>query len=194
MLRKRMIDILNAIKEDVEQIMTHHQKRLKHIKGVVSTSKKLALIHSLDPLKAQIIAWAHDMTKFWSNDQHQALIPNELFEQFKGFDDFYHGLSAAQLLIKDYHIDEKSMIDAVAFHTVGHPDFDVYGKLLLIADVCEPNRQYKDALKIDALAQKDLEKAYHHALMIKYQHVINSDYQPHPLMLETISKRRLNGI
>lgn len=194
MQRHLMIDTLQKIQHEVMQRMATHKKRLQHIEGVVSTSEILAKIHQMDPIKAQLIAWAHDMTKYWSNAQHQKVISKKQFEAFHGFDEFYHGLSAAQLLKTDYHIDDPSLVNAVAFHTVGHPDFDGYGKLLFIADVCEPNRKYKDAVKIFKLAQKDLEKAYDKALIVKYQHVIKSQFSPHPLMLETLQKRRLNGI
>lgn len=50
-----------------------------------------------------------------------------------------HGPAAAILLGRE-GVEDRSLLLAVAFHTLGHPDFDRLGKALSAADFLEPGR------------------------------------------------------
>lgn len=60
-----------------------------------------------------------------------------------------HGPAAAARLRRD-GLDDEAFLLAVAWHTLGHPDFDGLGKALYVADYTEPGRDYESP----ALASK----------------------------------------
>ncbi len=55
-------------------------------------------------------------------------------------DDVIHGPAAADRLRRGGVADEP-LLTAIAFHTVGSPDFDELGKALYVADFLEPGRR-----------------------------------------------------
>src|SRR5690606_8966546 len=55
-----------------------------------------------------------------------------------------HGPAAAARLAEEGVTDEP-LLTAVAWHTLGHPDLDLRGRCLYIADYIEPGRTYDPA-------------------------------------------------
>jgi HD superfamily phosphohydrolase YqeK len=53
-----------------------------------------------------------------------------------------HGPGAAARLRRD-GVDDEPLLLAVAWHTLGHPDFDTLGRALYLADYLEPGRDYE---------------------------------------------------
>jgi HD superfamily phosphohydrolase YqeK len=53
-----------------------------------------------------------------------------------------HGPAAAARLRAD-GVDDEPLLLAVAWHTLGHPDFDRLGRALYLADYSEPGRDYE---------------------------------------------------
>ena len=53
-----------------------------------------------------------------------------------------HGPAAAARLASD-GVEDRSLLLAITWHTVGHPDFDRLGKALYMADYLEPGREYE---------------------------------------------------
>ncbi|MGH7446707.1 MAG: HD domain-containing protein [Longimicrobiales bacterium] len=53
-----------------------------------------------------------------------------------------HGPAAAARLRAD-GIDDEGFLRAVAYHTIGHPEFDELGRALFVADYIEPGRRYE---------------------------------------------------
>lgn len=53
-----------------------------------------------------------------------------------------HGPAAASRLADD-GVEDRSLLLAITWHTVGHADFDELGKALYMADYLEPGREYE---------------------------------------------------
>ncbi len=56
-----------------------------------------------------------------------------------------HGPAAAARLAEE-GVTDQPLLTAVAWHTLGHPDLDLLGRCLYIADYIEPGRTYEPAL------------------------------------------------
>jgi HD superfamily phosphohydrolase YqeK len=52
-----------------------------------------------------------------------------------------HGPAAAAMLRHD-GVNDESVLRAVTYHTVGHPDLDLLGRCLYLADFLEPARKF----------------------------------------------------
>lgn len=173
-------ETLNRLKTDLYTRLEKHSKRIKHVEGVASCMKAFSKKYDLNIEKAQIIAYLHDLTKYDSIAYHLKNIEQDYKDTFANDPNYLHALSAAYVGKTYYQIDDPSILNAVMYHCTGYKDLDVYGKLLIISDICEPNRPYEDAKDIYELAFNNLEEAYQRSIRIKYtSHLLHND-QIHP--------------
>lgn len=59
-----------------------------------------------------------------------------------------HGPAGAERL-RLAGVDDGALLRAVAYHTLGHPDFDVLGRALYAADFLEPGRDFRNDWRAD---------------------------------------------
>mgnify|MGYP003335120632 FL=1 len=173
-------ETLSNLKKDLLKRLEKYVKRRKHVEGVASCMMAFSIKYDLDIEKAQIIAYLHDLTKYESITYHMKNIDQTDKDIFKNDPYYLHALSAAYIGKTHYQIHDPSILNAVTYHCTGYQDLDIYGKLLIISDVCEPNRPYENAKDIYELAFINLEEAYRRSILIKYKsHLLHND-QTHP--------------
>jgi nicotinate-nucleotide adenylyltransferase len=56
-----------------------------------------------------------------------------------------HGRVSALILEREFGVRNEEILEAVRCHTLGRPGLSLLGKILFVADYCEPNRTYIDA-------------------------------------------------
>lgn len=173
-------DTLSILKKDLYTYMSKHPKRLKHIEGVASCMSTFSKIYDLNHEKAQIIAYLHDLTKHETITFHRSHLFKEHMTVFKNEPYYLHALSAAFIGKTRYQINDQSILDAVTYHCTGYKKLDIYGKLLIISDVCEPSRSFIDTKEIYDLACKDIDKAYERSIQIKYDAYMMHSTESHP--------------
>lgn len=173
-------ETLIKLKTDLYTRLEKYSKRIKHVEGVASCMMAFSKKYDLNIEKAQIIAYLHDLTKYESIAYHLRNIEQEYKDTFNNDPYYLHALSAAYVGKMYYQINDPSILNAVMYHCTGYKNLDVYGKLLIISDICEPNRPYDDAKDIYELAFNNLEEAYQRSIRIKYtSHLLHND-QIHP--------------
>ena len=96
--------------------------RFKHTQGVVEMSQELAERYGADKEKLLVAAWFHDTFKEAGNLQHGAV--------------------AADMLQKLYGVEDEEILNAVRYHTTGHPGMTLMEKILKISDALEPGRDF----------------------------------------------------
>ncbi|MGP1438428.1 MAG: nicotinate (nicotinamide) nucleotide adenylyltransferase [Treponema sp.] len=122
------------------------EKRFLHSIRVAEMAEHLACSYSnllLFPLIAYLAGIAHDITKEETNAWQEATIT----EAGETIDDIekanlklVHGKTSAIILQKQFGIKNKSILDAIRYHTFSHPNLDYLGKILYIADKIETGR------------------------------------------------------
>ena len=131
-----------------------------HIEGVCETAKLLAKHYGADEKKAEFAALYHDRFKY--------LMPEELVNFVKRFDldkkyenniDLAHSKIAAEMMKCEHGVSDEDVINAVKYHTTGRAGMSLLEKILYIADVIEPGRDYPGVEKLRELAYKDLDSA-----------------------------------
>lgn len=185
---------LNSIIKDVNQIMRTHPKRLLHIQGVAMCMESFAKHYHLDVEKALVIAYLHDITKKESDRWHLENSYPTYQSIFKNYPYYSHALSAAFVAKEKYEIKEASILNAITYHCTGYDELDIYAKLLIIADVCEPSRKHGDTTMLYQRALHDLEVAYKMAFEIKYQTHINENQTIHPWFIKAKEKIEENHV
>jgi HD superfamily phosphohydrolase YqeK len=83
-------------------------------------------------------AMLHDALRDADPAQLRTLVPHELAD---APGDLLHGPAAAERLRRD-GVQDQGVLLAVAWHTLGHPDFERLGRALYLADYLEPGREW----------------------------------------------------
>jgi HD superfamily phosphohydrolase YqeK len=81
-------------------------------------------------------AWLHDALRDAPPSELRATLPPD-YDAFPG--PLLHGPAAAERLRGEL---DPELLDAIRFHTVGHPRFGALGRALYLADFLEPGRSF----------------------------------------------------
>jgi 2-amino-4-hydroxy-6-hydroxymethyldihydropteridine diphosphokinase len=96
-----------------------------------------------------------------------------------------HGPAAAARLRKE-GVGDEELLHAIAFHTLGSPDFGIVGLALFAADFLEPGRRLEDDWRAELRrrAPGELEDVVKEILQARIRHLVN---QGRPLRKETVA-------
>jgi len=85
--------------------------------------------------------WLHDALRDADPETLLDVVPPELRDLPRSL---LHGPAAAERLRAD-GVEDRPLLDAIAFHTIGHPALDELGRALYLADFVEPGRHLAPA-------------------------------------------------
>lgn len=146
------------LRDAIEKALTG--SRLTHVYGVVETAKELATLHNVDPMRAEVAAWLHDIAREWSSDRLvQSAETVDIPAGFASIPVLLHGPIAAHLGRVSFGIDDEEILSAVCFHTTGRIDMSLLEKILFVADAIEPGREFVGVEELRRLAKIDLNLA-----------------------------------
>jgi HD superfamily phosphohydrolase YqeK len=116
-------------------------ERRQHIARVAALMDEWAVNLEL-PLEERsrwrAAAWLHDSLR----DADPAALRRLVGAPFDTLaDPLLHGPAAATMLEHE-GITDQALLLAVGYHTIGHPEFDVLGRALYLADFLEPGRSF----------------------------------------------------
>ena len=76
-----------------------------------------------------------------------------------------HAKLGAYLAEHQYHVQDPEVLNAIRYHTTGHPNMTLLEKIIFVADYIEPNRKMLPHLsEIRKMAYRDLNEAIVHIL------------------------------
>ena len=154
-----MDSLEEQINRDIKERLTEH--RYIHSIGVMKKAEELAKFYGLDSKKARLIGLVHDIAKQMKPLEIEEYISKynvELDEIEKSNTELIHAKIGADISKRNYNFDDK-MIEAVKYHTTGHPNMDMMAKIIFIADKIEENRDYEGVEEKRQLAFLNIDKA-----------------------------------
>lgn len=165
-------------------------KRFAHTLAVADTARRLALLHGLDPLKAEIAGLLHDCAKCLPLEEMQRIArENHLTEDESILESgaLLHSVVGAYLARTKYGCEDEEVIQAILSHTTGKAGMTRLDMAVWLADTIEPTRAPYPLLdKTRMLAGLSLEKAMTTSLEGTLQHVRKKGDAVHPATLETL--------
>lgn len=150
---------LEEINEYVKQKLS--EKRYNHSIGVMERAEELALKYGVDVEVSKKIGIAHDVAKELAEEEKLKYVEEnniEIDEIEKENTGLLHAKIGKDIAIKKFGFTE-SMGQAIANHTTGNKDMDIYSKILFIADRTSKERKFDDLEYIIELANKDVDEA-----------------------------------
>ena len=139
-------EILNWLKNNL------NEERYIHTLGTAECAKELANKFNLNSEKAYMAGLLQDCAKCFSNEKlldiiHQHLNVEECeMLNYKTL----HAPVSAYIAEKEFQIDDKEILSAIRWHTLGKLDMTDFEKIVFLADKIEPNtrdKEYSDKIK-----------------------------------------------
>lgn len=134
-------------------------KRFKHSVNVADMSVRLAKKFGVDEDKAYIAGILHDCQK----EADREIMLKEAKESGFYIDPveldcfkLWHGIAAAYYVRERLKIEDKDILNAIRFHTVGRANMSALEKIVFLADMVSEERSYPDVEKYRAAVMKDL--------------------------------------
>ena len=166
-------------------------KRFAHTLAVADTARRLALLHGLDPIKAEIAGLLHDCAKCLPLEEMQRIArENHLTEDAAILESgaLLHSVVGAHLARTRYGCEDAEIIAAILSHTTGKAGMSRLDMAVWLADTIEPTRAPYPLLdKTRMLAGLSLEKAMITSLEGTLQHVRKKGDAVHPATMETLT-------
>jgi len=158
-------------------------ERRQHSLRVAEVAVKLADRYGADPDKARLAGLFHDYARDLPEDlllrlaQEAGLMVGEIE---KCHPVLLHGRVGAFLLRKELGLEDPEVLQAIARHSTGATSMGLLDKIIYLADLIEPGRNFPGVEELRSLAFEDLDAALLKALDSAIIYIIEKGWPLHP--------------
>jgi predicted HD superfamily hydrolase involved in NAD metabolism len=136
------------------------ENRKNHIDGVVNTADMLAVRYGADRQKTKMAALCHDLYRGVKDDALNIYVKQlGLPKKYMDNANLAHSKIAAEMIKKDFGIEDEDVLNAVRYHTTGRAGMSILERVIFLADSIEPGRNYPGVDEIRQAAEIDLDLA-----------------------------------
>ena len=167
--------------EEIKEYLKNNlkPKRYNHVLGVCSTAIKLAKLYNVDENKAMIAALAHDVAKNLTKEELLNIITEEhitLTEDEKNTEELWHSIVGPVIAKNVFKITDEEILSAIRWHSTGKEEMSKLEKVIYLADVIEPSRNFEGVDEIRKITYENLDLAMIKALTHTTLYLINKGY------------------
>lgn len=190
-----MKDIIE-LTEEIRIFAQEHVKksRYEHSIRVAETCARLCRMFALDDDVGYLAGVGHDMCKDFSDQELFDLAAkdgNPIIPYEKRNPALLHGRAAAVLLKEKFGIEDKDILEAVAYHTSGVMGMCDLSKCLFIADKIEPGRPQSTDEYRERLYKMNLDQMFYAVLYENYSYVLKKGYELFPTTEDLVKKYKV---
>lgn len=159
------------------------KERYKHSLGVSHTAEQLAKRFGVSPEKAKIAGLLHDCAREFATQNFIEIAKNmkiSINEIERNSPILLHAAIGSVLVESQYQIADDEIKRAIRLHTTGGKNMTKLDKIIYLADMIEPNRNFAEVGHLRMLSEKDLNEAVFAALNQSILHVIKCNQIIHP--------------
>ena len=171
----------NEIISILENRLSEH--RFQHSLAVAQAARELAQIFGEDTELAYKTGLLHDYAKgipapdLIAIASEHGLIEDEIEKKVP---DLLHAPVGAWQLQTELGIDDPAVLQAVKVHTMGSLEMSKLDKIIFLADMIEPGRDYPGQQRLDCLARRDLDQAMLYGLDATIRYCMDEARILHP--------------
>lgn len=171
-------EVRDRIERELEPVM------LAHVRATAALARELAEIQGVDPDRAELAALVHDIADHYADRELLALAEQyeiEVSLTEARVPKLLHGPVGAELLRREWGIEDEEILEAVRHHVSGHRFLSRLGKILFVADKLEPSRDhhYGGLQGIRDLALLDLDAAMLRLYAWRLNELVDADRPIH---------------
>lgn len=190
-----MKDIIE-LTEEIRIFAQEHVKksRYEHSIRVAETCARLCRMFALDDDVGYLAGVGHDMCKDFSDQELFDLAAkdgNPIIPYEKRNPALLHGKAAAVLMKEKFGIEDKDILEAVAYHTSGVMGMCDLSKCLFIADKIEPGRPQSTDEYRERLYKMNLDQMFYAVLYENYSYVLKKGYELFPTTEDLVKKYKV---
>lgn len=190
-----MKDIIE-LTEEIRIFAQEHVKksRYEHSIRVAETCARLCRMFALDDDVGYLAGVGHDMCKDFSDQELFDLAAkdgNPIIPYEKRNPALLHGRAAAVLMKEKFGIEDKDILEAVAYHTSGVMGMCDLSKCLFIADKIEPGRPQSTDEYRERLYKMNLNQMFYAVLYENYSYVLKKGYELFPTTEDLVKKYKV---
>ncbi|MCR4718617.1 MAG: nicotinate-nucleotide adenylyltransferase [Firmicutes bacterium] len=157
--RNHIYEHVPDFEEKLKTMLTH--ERFLHSLGVRDTAVHLAKLYGADEKKAEVAGLLHDNAKNMDNMYERCRDLEVELDEFELRNPaLVHAKLGAETAKCEFGISDSEIINAIRWHTVGRPDMGLLEKIVFVADLIEPNRNFPDVKKIRQIAENSIDSAF----------------------------------
>ena len=164
--------VLEFLRENLDDFRYGHSIR------VMETALDLARIHGVDEEKAQMAGILHDSGKWKSREKTLQKVQDWgiiLSEEECAEYNLIHGALSTYIAKNIFGIEDADVLNAIKNHITGRPAMSDLEKIVYIADMIEPARNYEFIDDFRAMAKVDLDRTMYEILNENLAHLIRND-------------------
>lgn len=176
---------------------TLDEKRYKHSLGVSITAEQLAKRFGVSPEKARLAGLLHDCAREYPVSQMEGIAEGlqlEFTELERSAPILLHALIGAELAGTKYLVADPEIKQAIRLHSTGGAGMSKLDKVVYLADMIEPARDYPEVGALRRIAERDLNEALLEALEQSIRFIIKKRSVLHPGTLEARNEILLKGL
>ncbi len=176
---------VDEIKEFVRRRI--NEKRFTHSVNTANEAVSLARKYGADVDKAYIAGLLHDVAKGLSPVMLKIIAEKyclEVDEYEQNNPELMHGKVGAAIVASELGITDEEILSAIKWHTTGHKNMTLLEKIIYIADIIEPGRNYTQTEALRHLAYEDINEAMKTGLMHVMGYVKSQGFSLHPNSIE----------
>lgn len=170
--------------------------RYRHSLAVMDLARELAAAYGAEPEEAAVAGLLHDVAREMEPGRLLALAEEwglPLYEVDRKVPILLHGTVGAELLRREWNLENPRILAAVAQHITGGPVMSLLSQAVFIADYAEPGRRFPAARTARRLARENRVKALKFVIHRGFQYVLNRDFLIHPLTVEAWNQLAAEG-
>lgn len=166
-------------------------RRVQHSMEVARVARQMAQNYGVDPDKAYITGLLHDYAKGLDGSEllaiarSQSLLGDEVDSRIP---DLLHAPVGAYLLQAELGIEDAEILQAVKVHTLGAIEMSTLDKIIFLADMIEPGRDFPGLERLQCLAERDLDRAMLFGLDSTIRYCLEQGRILHPLTIRVRNK------
>ncbi|WP_406616342.1 bis(5'-nucleosyl)-tetraphosphatase (symmetrical) YqeK [Candidatus Caldatribacterium sp.] len=161
--------------------------RVAHSLRVAREAEHFAKIYGEDAHRAYIAGLLHDCARDLPVETLLELLPPYL-QQEVIIPEVLHALVGPELLERELGFRDFRILRAIRWHATGCEQMTTFDKVIFVADIAEPGREFCEAESIRKVALKDLQEGYVLALRAKMKYLLATCGVIHPESLRSWNK------
>lgn len=160
-------------------------KRYRHSLGVCGEAVRMAELFGADTEKAYIAGLLHDCAKCLSNEAMAELYARSgADEEELECPPVIHAPLGAVVAREKYGITDAEILGAIRYHTIARENMSLLEKIIYVADMTEPTRDFPGVDSIRRLSEQAIDPAFKEAVKQSLAHNLSNGNFIHPNTLK----------
>ncbi len=161
------------------------ETRFRHSLGVCEESVRMAKLFGADTEKAYLAGLLHDCAKHISVEKQKELCEKYKIDSItKQCPPVIHAPLGAVMAEIEYGVTDSEILDAIRYHTVARSGMTLLDKIVYVADMTEPNRNFTGVEVLRELSGTNIDEAFCEAVKQSLIHNLKSGNFIHPNTFE----------